>query len=172
MLINSLLCIIISLCLIIILSNSPISLGLWVIMSTLIISSTISVLIPSWFSLTIFLIYVGGLLVIFAYFLSIQPNQQIKILKILFTLTLSALLLTPITMALNLPHTQEKTNYTIITEMLVPYNIQIFAFLALALFLALVAVVKVTKIYMGPLRPFKYVPTYSKIPPSWQNYQQ
>lgn len=32
-----------------------------------------------WFGFIIFLIYIGGILVIFAYFTAIQPNQEIRI---------------------------------------------------------------------------------------------
>lgn len=162
MLSNILSVIIVSITLVIVLTSTPLNIGLWIIFTTIIISISISVHVSSWFSFILFLVYVGGLLVIFAYFVSIQPNQQIKILKIVFTFLLTACLFIPIRINYITPSSFEQANTLSISELLCTDNIQILILLAITLFLALVAVVKITKIYIGPLRPFKYVLPYSK----------
>lgn len=162
MIINYIILITISIILVIALSSTPINIGLWIILSTLVISTTISIFISSWWALILFLIYIGGLLVIFAYFVSIQPNQQIKIIKIILILIITTLLFIPLTSSYSIPITHEHTFISSIIEILDPANIQILLLLATVLFLALIAVVKITNIYIGPLRPFKYVFTFTK----------
>lgn len=57
------------------LASSPIVLGVNILMMALLLSCTFACLMRSWFAFLIFLIYVGGILVLFAYFLALGPNQ-------------------------------------------------------------------------------------------------
>lgn len=154
MLYNIISIIIVSIFLVLVLSSTPLNIGLWIIFSTLIISISITISIQSWFPIILFLIYVGGLLVIFAYFVSIQPNQQLIIIKIVTIIILTFSIFIPTSLNYSSSPTPESINKQTILELLSIYNIQTLIFLALILFLALVAVVKITKIYIGPLRPF------------------
>lgn len=154
MLYNIISIIIVSIFLVLVLSSTPLNIGLWIIFSTLIISISITISIQSWFPIILFLIYVGGLLVIFAYFVSIQPNQQLIIIKIITIIILTFSIFIPTSLNYSSSPTPESINKQTILELLSIYNIQTLIFLALILFLALVAVVKITKIYIGPLRPF------------------
>lgn len=171
MLINTTTLITTCIMLIIILASTPLNIGMWIILTTLIITILISILISSWFSLTLFLIYIGGLLVIFAYFVAIQPNQQIKIIKIIFTLLITTILFYPLSSTYKVPQTQQHASKYRIIEILTLTNVQILLLLAIVLFLALIAVVKITNIHLGPLRPFKYVFSTTKNPSSNQNYK-
>ena len=149
-----------SLSLSIIISSSPLSIGLWILLIALSASWLRSILFNTWFAIIIFLIYIGGILVIFAYFTALTPNQPLEIITIwtsflsAFTLTLfliyisnssSSLLLSPIISF----HTPS------ITSLLFPKNIFIILLLAISLFFILVAVVKIATLSKGPLRPFK-----------------
>lgn len=138
-------------------ASTPLSLGLYILLLALSIAGFIRLSLHSWVRFLLFLIYIGGLLVIFAYFAAIQPNQPIEMAKIISTLAAAILIidfpidhinLTPITL------NQQTPSLDIIYSTL---NIPVLILLALVLFLALVAVVKISQNFQGPLRPFIYV---------------
>jgi len=56
---------------------SPIRLGATVLCSAVFVASSLTLISTGWFGLITFIIYVGGMLVIFAYFAALQPNQHI-----------------------------------------------------------------------------------------------
>lgn len=150
-----------------IIAQSPVALGLWVLLFALTLSATLRSFLLSWFGFLIFLIYIGGILVIFAYFSALQPNQHLKILplSITFILTLAALMFIP-----TYPNMLPFNNSPKIRQILYILswqNAPIYILLAFVLFFALVAVVKITSISRGPLRPFTpYVPTPAQISPT------
>jgi len=110
----------------------------------------------SWFALTIFIVYVGGILVIFAYFVAISPNYNISLTPLLITFSISLTLLFIILSSLKvLPITFTKENsHIIISFPFFPIQGPILIFLILILFLAIVFVVKIARRNSGPLRPF------------------
>lgn len=149
----------ISFCFSIILRTTPISMGLWVFglaLSTALISSLI---FNKWLRFLIFLIYIGGLLVMFAYFAAVAPNQQLNIinlfLNIIFTFVLFIGLISTLPTLIPI-QTLIAQNQAVI-QLLFSKNILIIIFLGIILFLALIAVVKVSSLSKGPLRPFNYV---------------
>ena len=147
--------IILSIGLAIILTLSPLSIGFWILILALLIATSTAISISSWFGFIIFLIYIGGILVIFAYFTAIQPNQQIKI-----TTPATATILTTIILPTYInPRTINSfTNKNWwISAIYETINISSLIFLALALFLALIRIVKISFINRAPLRPFLYV---------------
>ena len=153
-----------------ILANSPLLLGLWILLLATTISILIGLISSSWLGFFIFLIYIGGLLVIFAYFVALSPNQLFytTIIFGLSILTLPRVYLAslPSNALSNLDFNSLQVSIPI-TSLLTNQNISIYLFLAIVLFLALVAVVKISTISAGPLRPFNYDKTYSKISPSY-----
>lgn len=143
-----------------ILIPSPVALGVTILTAAFTICVLTSIISFSWVGIIIFLIYIGGILVIFAYFAAIQPNQQLT------KFTPLPLLLSPPVILFLFSLTKHHTPFSSIrTQFLSPtitslyfwYNIPILLFLGLILFLALVCVVKVSKSSLGPLRPFNYV---------------
>lgn len=143
----------------IILASRPLSLGLWVLRLALIISCIIALSFSSWFAIIIFLVYIGGILVIFAYFTALIPNQPLEMLKIVSALIFTTLPVSVSIIPLGiLTHTAlHKRNCSPILALYFPSNIPILLLIALVLFFILVAVVKVANIFRGPLRPFNYV---------------
>lgn len=135
-------------------SLSPINLGVLVLIIALVISCTLAAVVPSWFGFIIFIIYVGGMLVMFAYFAALQPNQHITRWRWLIAPTFFIVLITTL-----------NKNQTIIWSSHPPNTIEIYSatniaippLLALILFLALIIVVKTARTDRGPLRPFNYV---------------
>ena len=143
----------------IILASNPATLRIWVILTAGAISCTIGFNIRNWFGLVIFLIYVGGILVIFTYFVVIQPNQQLEIKNLLLTTTISTFLLTYLLKSTNKPLLNIMLPSLIKPYLLLQSNSLIILFsIAVVLFLALVAVIKTSKINHGPLRPFSSKP--------------
>lgn len=138
-------------------SSSPLNLGLWIIVIAITIATTMSFISASWFGLLLFIIYVGGLLVIFAYFVAISPNQEINFINIILTfLGTFALTLTISTSFLPIKQlpTIYHTNPYIALFFYSSKNVLPLILMALALLVALIAVVKVSNRGNGPLRPF------------------
>lgn len=144
---------------------APLSLGLWIWLLALITAIISAYRLNSWFGFIIFLIYIGGILVIFAYFAAIAPNQHLFITQLILVtfvpliLWITFISIQSLTPSFNFP-TISPSIPTIILLNIAPITL-----LALILFLALVAVTKVSFFNIGPLRPFSYVPTLTKIPP-------
>lgn len=159
-----------SLSIALILAQSPLSLGLSILILSLLLAFSINFSLLSWFSFLIFLIYIGGILVIFAYFAALQPNQHIKILPIILTSSLISflfILLSPQFLAS--PFTTDPNSLPVIF-LFSHTNRPIYISLALILFLTLVAVVKITHLGIGPLRSLKtYVLTSSQTSPFSKN---
>lgn len=68
----------------------PLSLGLVIIIATLLICITAATLLSAWYGYILFLIYVGGLLVIFAYVAALSPNVLFRRLNALIFFFLAA----------------------------------------------------------------------------------
>lgn len=136
-------------------TTSPIALGLWILVLSILVSILCRISYFSWFGFIIFLIYIGGILVIFAYFTAIQPNQQFNLGLPLFFMVLSSINLPiniyPITVNLFI------SNRWWISSIFYIRNIRVVVILGFVLFLALVRVVKITTVNIAPLRPYKYV---------------
>lgn len=135
---------------------TPITLGLFIIILAALTAINIFFTTASWFRLILFLIYIGGLLVIFAYFLAIRPNNKIKILdpiilplfvflSFLFSSIHSLLLPTSITS--NLIYSNF---HCLLTLNFLPTLIII----AFTLLVILISAVKITNRSLGALRPF------------------
>lgn len=149
--------IIIALTILLFTAPSPLPLGTLILLLALFSSLLIASLSSSWFGIILFLIYVGGLLVIFIYFAALCPNHFIPIkhtLTLFFTcliLLYSFLrLLLPVFTPLSLtPLPAQNTTTIFFID-----NLPALLFLGLTLFLILITVVTTTKHTRGPLRPF------------------
>lgn len=101
----------------------------------------------TWFSLLLFLIYVGGMLVAFAYFLALCPNQSVSF---------SPAFILPLGIALFF--LQDSPSYQVsqsleILEIYRENNFSTFIILGIVLLLAIVRVVKIVSRSAGALRP-------------------
>ena len=147
-----------SLIITIFIASSPVSIGLWIILITLSISILLSYITLSWLRILIFLIYIGGILVIFAYFSALIPNQQIIISSILSTLIINILIIRPLFFIFNNINILfiNISSLAIITSPYTKNSLFILILIIIILFIALVIVVKITTKINAPLRPFKY----------------
>lgn len=76
--------------------SSPIALGLIALLIAFTTGAILLSLLTSYFGMLAILVYVGGLLVTFAYFLAICPNQLIAFKTPILTFFLSLLILAPL----------------------------------------------------------------------------
>lgn len=134
------------------LATSPISIGLIILGIALLLAIFYAATLSSWVALLIFLLYVGGMLVMFSYFVAISPNQQLFsntyitiIVRLLIILTL--LLTDTITPINKLFHPITATLYS-------HYNTAMLLILATLLLFAIIIVVKISIQSKGPLRSF------------------
>lgn len=135
----------------------PLRLGLIVMFVSIILRGLLGIVFVSWFGFLLFLIYVGGLLVIFAYVIILIPNRYyfsknifIYIL-IIFLLFFMLFFMTGFYLSLEDSFLSFQDSAQLIVS---DYSSLVFLFLSLVLFFALLVVVKVCHFHGGPLRPF------------------
>nr|YP_009542272.1 NADH dehydrogenase subunit 6 [Lasiommata deidamia]AYU56845.1 NADH dehydrogenase subunit 6 [Lasiommata deidamia] len=154
--------------------NHPISMGLLILFQTLLICLLMGMLINSyWFSYILFLVFLGGLLVLFIYVSSIASNEILNISFINKFIIFTSMMILFLTIFnnnnlnwLNLSLNEDMNN---LFNMFLFYsnenNINLFklyneqtyllmAMMIIYLFITLIAVVKITNIFFGPLRSF------------------
>lgn len=138
---------------------TPITLGVWIFITAIFTSLFISIFTSSWFGLILFIIYIGGILVIFSYFAATAPNQKINIsliLALLTTITLTTFMaLSPFNYLIPLqPSIYSKTSSYNFSYLFTYSQTPLLLSLATLLLIALIFVVKIARRKEGPLRPF------------------
>nr|YP_009236792.1 NADH dehydrogenase subunit 6 [Telchinia lycoa]AMJ17256.1 NADH dehydrogenase subunit 6 [Telchinia lycoa] len=161
------------LCLFMFFINHPLSMGMMILGQTLLVCTLSGMLINTyWFSYILFLIFLGGLLVLFIYVSSIASNELFEITlinKILFTLSIFYSIIIMFYFKNNLSW----MNFYFNDEMMNFFNNFLFFgneynfnlsklydeqtyflmfLLIIYLFITLIAVIKVTNMSFGPLR--------------------
>lgn len=138
---------------------TPLTLGLWILSIALVTARLLTLLSSSWFGLILFIIYIGGILVIFSYFAAVAPNQKLNIL-ILAILSISTFMLLFFIVNLS-PYFFKQQQITPTQNisssfmyLFTPSQTPLIITLASLLLLALIFVVKITNRNEGPLRPF------------------
>ncbi len=137
------------------LASSPLLIGLWVLLIAFSLAGWIGVIGISWFGLILFLIYVGGMLVIFIYFVAITPNQQHDS-KIFFMRILIFIIFLRIGEKIRfINRFNIETSFN--RDSILFYFSQgaVLVLIFIMLFVGLIIVVKITRLVQGPLRPFR-----------------
>nr|QHE65365.1 NADH dehydrogenase subunit 6 [Neptuneopsis gilchristi] len=145
--------------------SQPLSLGLVIMFSTFLMCFISSMTLSSWYGYILFLIYVGGLLVMFAYVAALSPNTLFGSTK---PIMVFILLLTPMILYINtypfidLSSMGNLKDYSSLkflkmysTEMVSPQMVSILIGLGTILLITLVVVVKICYYHHASLRPFK-----------------
>nr|YP_010561863.1 NADH dehydrogenase subunit 6 [Chionoecetes bairdi]UYX57824.1 NADH dehydrogenase subunit 6 [Chionoecetes bairdi] len=144
----------------------PLSLGLTLLIQTVSISLNTGLSLYSfWFSYILFMIFLGGMLVLFIYVASLASNEtfsfsffyMITSLLILLLIFLVCLFMDPILMvdfsSLPTSSIDVKLSTPLITSWIYSNSNMMFTlFIILYLLLTLVVVVKITNLFKGPLR--------------------
>lgn len=138
------------------LATTPLTLGLWVLSIALIIAAWVSATTLSWFRIILFIIYVRGILVIFAYFVAITPNYTIpnKLLLPTMLTLIATCIVTTLNFSTHTTHFSQDTTIPIQQFIFQPTQRPVLIFLVILLFLAMVLAVKISDRNQGPLRPF------------------
>lgn len=141
--------------------RQPLSFGLVLLVTTLISAILTSALSLPWYGYMLFLIFIGGLLVIFAYIAALAPNSYFKPPKIIFSL----IILTFIYIVLAFNHiyvispsfSNQHFNRTMKLSYIIyslPLSPTLF-FLIYILLITIISVAKICSFRIGPLRPYK-----------------
>nr|AII41680.1 NADH dehydrogenase subunit 6 [Pedetontinus luanchuanensis] len=150
-------------------TNHPIAMGLTLMMQTTFISLLTGTMYMSyWFSYILFLIFLGGLLVLFIYIASLASNEMflmsMKMMSLFMLITFLLLMLflnlDTLTFPIKIINSEaicswkEMNNFmsTSISKFYINMIAPITIILVMYLFLTLIVTVKITKIYSGPLR--------------------
>nr|YP_010430482.1 NADH dehydrogenase subunit 6 [Nigidius sinicus]USR68906.1 NADH dehydrogenase subunit 6 [Nigidius sinicus] len=145
----------------ILLTKHPLTLGMSLLIQTLMITLISSMMnSSSWFSYILFLIMVGGMLVLFMYMTSVASNEKFKFsLKMTFmwmtylSIIVPAYIIDPWTSWTSINSSNMNSSlFTLLNKFLNFPLIIISMTTIIFLFLALVTVIKITDIKYGPLR--------------------
>nr|ALO71061.1 NADH deshydrogenase subunit 6 [Aleocharinae sp. 6 EF-2015] len=143
--------------------NHPMTMGLTLLLQTLIISLITGFLNSNfWFSYILFLIMIGGMLVLFIYMTSIASNEMFSysnmiliMLFIFILLTISSFFLDSVLTSMSYTYIENNQSHSLNLNLIKYFNypsmFMIF-FMIIYLFITLIAVVKITQIEFGPLR--------------------
>nr|AWH98421.1 NADH dehydrogenase subunit 6 [Conus goudeyi] len=144
--------------------SQPLSLGLVVMISTLFMCLISGMTTSAWYGYILFLIYVGGLLVMFAYVAALSPNVLFGGLTPIFSLILFFPLffvffyfcLLKDSSYLSFQSSFSKLSYLKMygIELISPYMISILIGLGMILLINLIVVAKICYYQQASLRPF------------------
>nr|AGJ50512.1 NADH dehydrogenase subunit 6 [Austinograea alayseae] len=146
--------------------SHPLSMGLTLLLQTVMISLSVGISTYSfWFSYILFMIFLGGMLVLFIYVASLASNEFFIFSSSMFALyfivflvlTLVSIKLDPILISTSscLPSSSlaSQISTTTITSWIYSSTSMNFTlFIVLYLLLTLIVVVKITNLFKGPLR--------------------
>nr|YP_006503906.1 NADH dehydrogenase subunit 6 [Porotermes adamsoni]AFM92406.1 NADH dehydrogenase subunit 6 [Porotermes adamsoni] len=143
----------------------PLAMGLMLLLQTILMSTISGLLHQSfWYSYILFLIFLGGMLVLFIYVTSLASNEMFSMsTKMLSILVGAVMILTLMNMWIkndseeSMKHEMILNNNTnnILEKLYNEPTGNLTIMLALYLFLALIVVAKITNISKGPLRQMK-----------------
>nr|WLD05587.1 NADH dehydrogenase subunit 6 [Oasisia sp. n. MM-2023] len=137
------------------LSFNPVTQGTFILLIAL-TSTVMLLLMSSWYAIILFLIYISGMLVMFAYFSATSQNSKLEI-NFLFPSMITMFLMFMMIFILTPPHLNSNFFPSLVnsqSDLFISSNIPILIFLISTLFLALICIVKICLKDKGPLRPF------------------
>nr|AII02460.1 NADH dehydrogenase subunit 6 [Apatelopteryx phenax] len=154
--------------------NHPLSMGLMILIQTLLTCLMTGMLIKTyWFSYILFLTFLGGLLVLFIYVTSIASNELFFFklnMKMMSIIMINIIMIMSVMYMYNMNWMNLSINLEMnsIMKMIMFFNNEnkinlnklynqqtymMMMMMIIYLFITLIAVVKITNIFYGPLRP-------------------
>jgi NADH-ubiquinone oxidoreductase chain 6 len=134
-------------------TDTPIIIGITILTLALSFACLFAYTIRSWYAFIIFLIYVGGILIMFSYFISLTPNNRSNYLP-----KLKLFLFTYLASLLSLIYSNNiyiNTNYSFNVFYLYKINyFPVLLFMILILLFIIIIVIKIISQTKGPIRPF------------------
>nr|YP_271842.1 NADH dehydrogenase subunit 6 [Japyx solifugus]AAV33415.1 NADH dehydrogenase subunit 6 [Japyx solifugus] len=145
--------------------SHPMAMGLTLLIQTTLVAAMSGMITQSyWFSYILFLIFMGGMMVLFIYVASLSPNEMFSLSNPYLIMGMTPIIMT-IMMTLDMTMLTDTWNFTdtmtltqmpsINTAIMKIYtpNLSIMMVMMITyLFLTLIVVVKITNLWMGPLR--------------------
>nr|BAL14645.1 NADH dehydrogenase subunit 6 [Nipponoluciola cruciata] len=141
--------------------SHPLTMGMTLLIQTLLIAMWIGLLSMNfWYSYILFIIMVGGMLILFIYMTSVASNEKFKF-KIMPLMTTMMLLMTSTIMFKNKMFPlmnsdtltiKSKLMFTVSLNKFLMYPMMMSLTIIIYLLIALIAVSKITNIKKGPLR--------------------
>lgn len=148
--------------------SHPLAIGLGLLFQTILICCTTGLSNSSfWFSYILFLIFLGGILVLFIYITSLASNEIFKpsiiltinfLIAIFIGILLNLLdpILIPQSLLIKIPTYLKEVRYSadlsLVSTIYNPTTINLTIFIVFYLLLTLIVVVKITDTFFGPLR--------------------
>nr|YP_010184984.1 NADH dehydrogenase subunit 6 [Hemipenthes hebeiensis]YP_010227836.1 NADH dehydrogenase subunit 6 [Cryptocercus weixiensis]QVJ97674.1 NADH dehydrogenase subunit 6 [Hemipenthes hebeiensis]UDD86622.1 NADH dehydrogenase subunit 6 [Cryptocercus weixiensis] len=145
--------------------NHPLAMGMMLLMQTVLVCLMSGMMSQSfWFSYIMFLIFIGGMLVLFIYVTSLASNEMLTLstkMMMMSTMMMMLLLFMMSSNWMKINNSETTTNellnlnnenQTQLNKLYNKPNGKLTIMLASYLFLALITVVKITNITKGPLR--------------------
>nr|YP_009024409.1 NADH dehydrogenase subunit 6 [Eogystia hippophaecolus]AGN72389.1 NADH dehydrogenase subunit 6 [Eogystia hippophaecolus] len=154
--------------------NHPLAMGLMILMQTFLTCLLSGMMIKTyWFSYILFLTFLGGLLVLFIYVSSIASNEMFNTsmkLKMILFLIMNIIIIISMLSMNNLNWMNLSFNFDMeewfyqflffnnenkinLNKLYNNQNFLMMSMMIIYLFITLLAVVKITNIFFGPLRP-------------------
>nr|UGN61716.1 NADH dehydrogenase subunit 6 [Cryptocercus shangmengensis] len=144
--------------------NHPLAMGLMLLTQTILVCLMSGLMSQSfWFAYIMFLIFIGGMLVLFIYVTSLASNEMLTLSTKMMIMSMMSMMLIMLTTKswVNINNSETMTNeelnlnnenQTQLNKLYNKPNGKMTIMLASYLFLALITVVKITNITKGPLR--------------------
>jgi len=137
---------------IILCSNNPINLSLTIILISIILSIIFRISLSSWYGLILFLIYIGGIIIIFSYFVRLNSNDSI-LFKRSWHLIIIPL---PLIKTRKLLYPTPTYYSSQINTMYSSKNTTTLLLIFIVLLIVIIIVIKVVKKNNAPLRGFNH----------------
>nr|YP_010987582.1 NADH dehydrogenase subunit 6 [Bledius obscurus]WON65988.1 NADH dehydrogenase subunit 6 [Bledius obscurus] len=140
--------------------NHPITMGFTLLIQVLLIALlTNFMILNSWFSYILFLIMIGGMLILFIYMTSLASNEKFKFSSKIFFMIFFFLILEIFMYFINFLYSMKLNNFLTFSFFNFNFNkffmfpsFLILLIIIIYLFIALIATVKITNFKHGPLR--------------------
>lgn len=134
--------------------KSLVTFGVLCFLLVFLLSNVIRFCVTGWVGMMIFLVYVGGLMVMFGYFLAICPNQKVRFKHWRWVVSGAVFVFGVLSVWGRVPWPIEFSMSPGMNVMFTEAGSPLLCLVAFILFFTLVVVVKVTEARKGPLRPF------------------
>lgn len=135
------------------LTDTPIIIGIAILTLALSLACIFAYIIRSWYAFIIFLIYVGGILIIFSYFISLTPNNRRNYLPKVKLFILSYLASLIVLFYRNRIYVNINYSFNIFYLYKLNY-FPVLLFIILILLFIIFIVIKIISQTKGPIRPF------------------
>uniref|UniRef100_UPI00315C781C NADH dehydrogenase subunit 6 n=1 Tax=Pachyscia longicauda TaxID=3127882 RepID=UPI00315C781C len=140
-------------------TKHPLSMGLTIMVQTTIISMMSGMMFKSfWFAYILFLMYIGGMMVLFIYMTSLMPNMMFSMSKKMMLIPMTIMLMTTLQKKYNIMNNDMMMLTEKSTMLMKMYNLptnMTTMLMASYLLFTMITVFKITESNKGPLRMLK-----------------